>query len=284
MGAKQIKRLTFLDVETTAILGPDSRQDSVIEIAAAVVDLESRSVVDRFDTLIKPWGLQSDLFYDLKRDTTDPTAWPRGWRLGEFHTKAGHFDEADWSKGIDYTLALDILLDRFVTEGATIAGQNPRFDIDHIRRDVEGIDRPWPKIDYHVPDLCSPALFLVMAGITDGVSLRNVIPWAYADKDRKQAHRARGDVEDAIRVFWAMFDFFTRGIAPNPGEILGPSTENPFGATGSGIYDQGSGDGYGVRGLGGHEDSLAFQTFGPCPVPGCPRPRAKFKNDCGSHS
>ncbi len=205
MGAKQIKELVFIDVETTAKEGPNTRRDAIIEIAAARVDLKSRAIVDSYEALIKPWGDQS--WYS-------PNGPDRIWLLGEYHLNAGHFAGVDWSKAVSYLDAMLALDERFLTDGTTIAGQNPPFDLDHLRRDWAHFNWPWPNLDYHVIDLCSPALFLTMAGITGGVSLRNVIPWAYADPDRKQAHRAMGDVQDAIKVFWAMFDYFTAGTRP----------------------------------------------------------------------
>jgi hypothetical protein len=215
VGSKQIDHLVFLDIETTALKGPNSRLDAIVEIAAAKVRLRDRVIVDRFDTLIKPWGDSDQVircnncFAGYTRDCTGPI-----WNLGKYHLDAGHFAGVDWNQGMTQDHALGILGERFLIEGATIAGQNPRFDLDHIQRDFTALGWEWPKLDYHVPDLCSPALFLVMAGKVEGVSLRNVIPWAYADPNRKQAHRAAGDVSDAIQVFWAMFDYFTRGLNP----------------------------------------------------------------------
>lgn len=211
MGAKQITHLTFVDIETTALLGPESDADAIVEIAAARVNLKTRETEEHFECLIKPCGTQATI--------SQYPSIPSAWNLGEYHTKAGHFRGADWSKAMNHTLAMEILLDRFLIEGATIAGQNPGFDLRHLQRDFEAMGFfPWPKLDYHVPDLCSPALFLVMAGKVESVSLRSLIPWAYADPNRKQSHRAMGDVKDSIRVFFAMFDFFTRGLAPAPGE------------------------------------------------------------------
>ena len=204
MGANQITELTFIDVETTAIDGPAAGTDALIEIGAARVRLSDRAIVDSFECLIKPHGPQSfNCGYGIE------------WALGEYHVTAGHFAGVDWSTGLELPHALDIMAGRFLQDGATIAGQNPGFDLRHFRRDWPET-WAWPKLDYHVIDLCSPALFLVMAGIVPGVSLRNVIPWAYGEPNHKQAHRAMGDVRDAIQVFWAMFDYYTTGSTPDP--------------------------------------------------------------------
>ena len=115
MGAKQIRELLFVDVETTALKGPESRADAIIEIAAARVDIHTREIRDRFTCLgSSPGGIRPlDMGDNL------------GWNLGDYHNKGGHFRLTDWSTAIDHTLALDMLLDRFFTDGATIAGQNP---------------------------------------------------------------------------------------------------------------------------------------------------------------
>lgn len=216
MGAKQITHLIFTDIETTAKEGPESRADQIIEIAAATVRLSDRAVVDQFETLILPVFPGPQTLGPPEGEIHDRQAI---WDLGQYHLDAGHFRGVDWSTGMLLPDALDTLGSRFFQDGATIAGQNPRFDLDHIRRYWEVFLWPWPKLDFHVIDLCSPALFLVMAGKTQGVSLRNIIPWAYGEPNRTQAHRAMGDVYDTIRVFWAMFDFYTKGLEPEPWDL-----------------------------------------------------------------
>lgn len=200
MSMAQIQRLTFVDIETTGLLGPSTRKDSIIEVAAAVVDLKTRAVVDQWTTLITPHGDQSGSNY---------LPFPFGrvdWILGDYHLKAGHFDGVDWSTAMDWDQALKVLGARFLTEGATLAGQNPGFDADHLQRDWSALGWDWPSLDYHRIDLCSPAIFLVMAGLTEGASLRYSAKWAGCGPQR---HRAMSDVNDAIRVFWAMADHFT---------------------------------------------------------------------------
>jgi DNA polymerase III epsilon subunit-like protein len=206
----KITHLVFVDVETTALKGPASQADAIIEVAAARVELTSRRIEDQFETLIRPWGEQSTR-WGLGAGRGDI---PDTWKLGDFHTKAGHFDGVDWSTAVDLDVALDVLATRFLIDGATIAGQNPGFDLDHLRRDFVNHHRPWPKLDYHVIDLVTGAMFLAMAGKVEGCSLRHVIPWAYVDPDRKQAHRAGQDVRDEIQVFFAMADQFMHGIRP----------------------------------------------------------------------
>lgn len=215
----EIRYLTFTDIETTGKKGPNTREDPIIEIAAARVDLQTRAVVDSFETLIKPPSIQGTYPFTPAQVIDFGTA---SWDLGDYHVKAGHFAGVDWTRARKLDQALDIMADRFLVDGATIAGQNPRFDLEHYQRDFAALGWTWPKLDYHVIDLCSPALFLVMAGHASSVSLRNVIPWAYGDPNRKQAHRAMGDVKDAIQVFFSMFDFFTMNQRP-PTHDLGIS-------------------------------------------------------------
>lgn len=203
----KITTLTFLDIETTAKEGPDSWKDSIVEVAATRIRLEDRQVLDRWDSLIKPWGDQAGRPFATAKD-----AGPLAWELGEYHTKPGTFRGVDWDNALDYGVVLDILRDRFLTEGATIAGWNPGFDIGHIKRDFFGAGRAWPKLDYHVIDLCPAALFLVMSGHVESVSLRNVGPWAGCPD---QIHRAGPDVDNTIAVFWAMHDFYIHGRKPD---------------------------------------------------------------------
>lgn len=211
----KVTQLVFVDVETTGKKGPKTRDDAIVEIAAARVDLASRRILDSFDTLIRPWGDQT-VHVDPPDDLT------LTWDLGDYHVNAGHFTGVDWTQGVKLSQALDIMRDRFLTDGSTIAGQNPRFDLDHFQRDFARLIWDWPALDYHVIDLCPSLLFLDMAGKIEGCSLRNAVPWAYADPERKQAHRAAADVKDAIRVFFALADYFTKGLRPAPGE--GPWT------------------------------------------------------------
>ena len=211
-----ITHLVFLDVETTAKYGPDSNKDAIIEVAAAKVELSTRRVLDRYETLVYPWGEQSKC-YDPDGDTAE-------WDLGDYHKSSGHFKDVNWSTGPRYVDVLDVLSKRFLIDGATVAGQNPGFDLRHLKRDYEFCRMtctpwmltscPWPKLDYHTIDLVPSALFLVMAGKIEGCSLKHAVKWAYGDPNYTQKHRAGADVDDSIRVFWAMYDYFTGGTRP----------------------------------------------------------------------
>lgn len=200
----KIDYLTFLDIETTAQTGPEAGTDAIIEIAAARVNIRDREApIESFEVLIRPWGPQAVAGPPM------PGAFYGAWMLGDYHVKGGHFAGVDWSRAVDRSLALDMLTEKLLTDGATIAGQNPHFDLRYLRRDFAEAGRPFPKLDYHVIDLCSPAIFLVMAGCVETPSLRLTGPWAGCGP---QTHRAAGDVRDAIKVFWAMFDAFTGGF------------------------------------------------------------------------
>lgn len=200
--------LIFIDIETTALAGPDANTDAIIEIAAARVELATRKT-DAWSTLVRP------------SQAGEPGASPRvsfpQWVLGDFH--AGRYNDVDWSTGLNIAQALDTLGRCFLREGATVAGQNPGFDLRYLRRDWERLEAeyavpdlwgPWPRLDYHVIDLCSPAFLLAMTGAIPGCSLRHTAPLAGRGP---QKHRALDDVRDAIAVFWMLADMMARGAS-----------------------------------------------------------------------
>lgn len=200
-----ITHLTFLDVETTAKTGPSLRIDQVIEVAAARVCLTDRAITHSCEMLVRPWGPQAI-------ETPDGIVWD----LGKFHLESRRFDGVDFRKdGLDYDVVLDILRDTFLVDGTTLAGQNPAFDKDHIFRDMAHKGMSLPKLDYHIFDLASPALFLAMAGEVPGCSLRHTGQWAGCPSHR---HRAMADVLCTIQVFWTMFDRFI-GKVDNNGRV-----------------------------------------------------------------
>lgn len=223
MKSRDITHLIFTDVETTGKEGPNTRLDQIVEVAAVKVCLADRSVTDSFTALIRPMA------------HSDQVVWTDGgwtWDLGKFHLDAGHFTGADWHGpgAVPLDEAMYQIAIRFAP-GATFAGQNVPFDLDHIQRDCAACGIPWPETDYHRVDLCSPAIFLVMAGAVPGISQKHTRVWA-ADRERKlaqdmvvrqgapvlfgdsgpQPHRAMLDVEDAIRIFWAMGDVMALGL------------------------------------------------------------------------
>lgn len=198
-----MKELLFIDIETTAKYGPEADKDAIIEIAASKLNLKTREVTVVLDTLITPgiFGERNEVLQDqIDFDNGKPA-----WILGDYHTKSKHFDGVNFDDGMYLFKALTELSK--VLEGATIAGQNPHFDLRYLKRDFMRNKLSFPKTDYHVIDLCSPAIFLHMNGVIPGVSLRHSGPWAGCTN---QAHRAGQDVKDAIQVFWKMRDYFTR--------------------------------------------------------------------------
>ncbi len=188
--------LTFIDIETTAIAGPDAGTDAIIEVAAARVNLKTRAI-DAWSTLV----------HDGRG---------RAPQIGAFH--GDRYARACWSTGLSIEQTLDTLGRCFLTKGATIAGQNPGFDLRCLRRDWEEIDEhyatkhanherrlgPWPQLDYHQVDLVSPAFLLAMTGAIPGCSMRHTLP--IARRGVTQTHRAMQDVLDAIAVFWMLAD------------------------------------------------------------------------------
>lgn len=195
--------LTFIDIETDALAGPDADTDKIIEVAAARVDLKTRAIIDSWETLVHDGRGRA------------PT-------IGAFH--GDRYANAEWRSGLSLVQTLDTLGRAFLTDGATIAGQNPAFDLRYLRRDWEEHDRfavhsweprsrplgPWPKLDYHLIDLVSPSFFLAMQGVVPGCSLRHTLPWAIPGV--AQQHRAMQDVLAAIAVFWRLHDVIERGL------------------------------------------------------------------------
>lgn len=214
----KIEILTFVDIETTAIAGPDANTDEIIEIAVCRVSLSDRAVIREWSTLIRPHGPQSRTAIPCKG------ADDRAWDLGPFHTNAGRFADVDRSQGMNIG---DVL--RYLTlplSGATIAGQNPDFDLRYLRRDFARAGIPFPVIDYHRIDLAAPALFLNMAGHVPGLSLRHSAEWAGCPP---QEHRALSDVRRTIKVFWAMYDAMILGQWPTCEGIIGGPNVNGAG-------------------------------------------------------
>lgn len=196
-----IKELVFTDAETTAKCGPDTTDDQLIEVAAVRVRLADRKVISEFTTLIKPHGTYQTVFTD--------GAEPVAWDLGEYHVKARHFADVDWSSGMCLAEALKVLAQDFFP-GATLTGSNVPFDVRHYKRDFAAVGLDWPNTDYHMIDLSSPAIYLYMEGKIPGVSLRYTSALAGRPK---QKHRALSDCYDGIAAFWAMYDFFCPGNA-----------------------------------------------------------------------
>lgn len=196
-----IARLTFIDIETTALNVPRECRDSIIEVAAAIVNLQTREIVDQYECLICPHGTQTR-YVSEPLDSVGPTN-RLTWDLGPFH--GNQFEGVDWSEGRTLLEALNKLAQDFMYDGAIIAGQNPAWDLVHLRRDFAAVGLQWPDLDYHVFDLGGPALFLQMAGLVPGLSLRHTAKWAGCTRS---PHRAMNDVLNAIDVFWAMHDHF----------------------------------------------------------------------------
>lgn len=204
MKTNELKKLVFVDCETTAKLfkpGISTCEDSIVEAAAAIVNLDTREIELEKNWLIKPHGPQS-----FDKDHI------RMWDLGDFHIKNGHFKDTDWNSANEWIDVMAELSTSFLASSATIAGQNPKFDLDHFQRDFAELNIEWPKLDYHIIDIAPAAIFLVMAGIVPGMSLRHTSKWAGCST---QKHRALDDVHDTIKVFWAMYDFYILNKKPN---------------------------------------------------------------------
>ncbi len=202
----KITELVFTDIETTAkTFTPGFQQtatDQTIEIACARVDLQTRKIVDRYETLVRPQPGNPQVLWNGILGA------PAAWDLGTFHLKSDRFKNADWASATYLREALTVLSERFLTPGATVAGQNPQFDLRHYVRDYNACGVSFPLINYHVIDTSSPSIFPYMLGEVESLSLRHTRTWAGVDG--QQSHRAMDDVLDSIQVFFALADRFKK--------------------------------------------------------------------------
>lgn len=184
----KINTITFIDVETT---GLDPETDSILEICWGKVAVTKNcpvAAVEWGGGLVSPSKNPHPLLY---------TAW-----------QPERFFGADWDQSKPLAMRLGEL--RTCLYGSAIGGQNPLFDIGFLRagyRNVGGEMPKHPDIDYHVIDVSSMAIPLLLRGEVEGVSLRSTRLWAGLTGE--QSHRAMGDVEDTIVVFQKII---TRGI------------------------------------------------------------------------
>lgn len=181
----KIDSITFIDVETT---GLDSELDSILEVCWAKVAIPSLEVVHSGGGLVSPNKNPHPFLY---------TAW-----------KPERFNGANWAFAEPlHRRLLDL---RACMLDSAIGGQNPMFDIGFLRTGYHHIGCEMPKhpeIDYHVIDVSSMAIPLLLRGEVEGVSLRSTRLWAGLTGE--QSHRAREDVDDTIEVFRKII---TRGI------------------------------------------------------------------------
>jgi DNA polymerase III epsilon subunit-like protein len=197
--SKQITHLLFWDVETQ---GLDPKVHAVLEVALAVVHLGTRQIVSQYESLVAPVG-------QYIMHGTFPFHTHTGkyeWIIPDFH--GSRFQDVDWSTA----KTMDRILDEIgmMLSGATLAGQNPKFDRDFIMQAYDVLGRRSPKTDYHQFDVASPSLFLMMSGRVPGVSLKHTREWAGFSGE--QSHRAMQDVEETIGVFWKHYDTYTAGL------------------------------------------------------------------------
>lgn len=203
--AMRNSELLFVDVETTGH-DPSGRRDALVEVAVALVDLSTMNVVRKFESLIRP---EPGAFQTRLTDK----GWV--WNLGEFHQKGQHFSGVNWQEARPLEEVLSVLGQTFLPN-ATLAGQNPEFDVAHLERDFATCGIHFPPIDYHRVDLVSPSVFLLLNKKTERLSLSHTLPWALellGLPARVQQHRAMADVLDEIDVFRAFARVFRFGLA-----------------------------------------------------------------------
>lgn len=199
-----ISELLFLDVETTGH-DPSECQDALVEVAVALVDLSTMRVLRSYESLIRP---EPGSFQTVLTGE----GWV--WNFGDFHRKGNHFEGVSWSEARPLEDVLEVLRKDFLS-GATVTGQNPDFDLRHLRRDFATSGIPFPNIDYHRVDLVSPSVFLLLNQKVERMSLSHTLPWALTFLGlpaRSQRHRAMPDVLDEIDVFRAFSRVFRAGL------------------------------------------------------------------------
>lgn len=177
MGPDMKNQLAFLDTETT---GLNPLQDDILEVAVAVLDLPTDSIVREYQSLVRFRG-----------------------NLPKFHL--GRFDPAELSAAPPLDLVVRDLAG--ILEGLPIAGQNPGFDLGFLRPAFFTCGEKWTA-DYHLVDTATIGHFLQRRGVVKSPSLRSLREWAGCGPAEEQAHRAMGDVQDTIAVyrkFWATF-------------------------------------------------------------------------------
>jgi DNA polymerase III alpha subunit (gram-positive type) len=177
-----IKKILFVDVETTG-LDPDT--DYLLEVACAVLDPSTGEVTERYENLV----------------CIPPDIVRRAW-------EPKRFDGLDFQNGQDLHQICKALVP-YLTD-ATIAGQNPAFDIGFLKKAFATCGIDWPKTDYHTIDTGSMAIPLVISKLLPGMGLRHSRIWA--GREGKQSHRAMADVEDTIAVFKKLCELSWSGV------------------------------------------------------------------------
>jgi len=172
----KIGKLFFCDCETTDL--PDNDPEAeIIEIACAILDVETWRVSGEWSTLVRHSRPYGDL-------------------------TAATFSKVNFGNALDLDLAVAGLFRRWRESGGAWIGQNPDFDRGMLRPAARSCGVPWPhkpEVDYHVFDVASMMLPYLVRGEVGGVGLKTTRVWAGCQGE--QSHRAMGDVRDTIRVF-----------------------------------------------------------------------------------
>jgi hypothetical protein len=191
-------KLFFVDVETTDLPENDPGAE-IIEIATAVLDLDTWAVTDEWSTLVA-----------------------HSAPMGAFTQKA--FTGVDFTGAPLSWWALTLLLKQWEKCAGAWTGQNPDFDRGMVRSTSGrmGVDfiRP-PGADYHVFDVASMMLPYVLRGEVESVSLRNTRLWA--GQFGEQTHRAPGDVRDTIAV---LLEILVRSKGAEPATEISPGCQS----------------------------------------------------------
>lgn len=182
--------LIFLDTETTGL--EDDPDAEVIEYAFAEWDSDKPGddKIVRIDSqLVMPrHGCPEEA---AKINGYDPALW------------RAHDARPFGSGDVDNVLS-------YLKPGSLIAGSNPRFDINFLKREFRRTESMtyWPKIEHRYLNLASLAWPLWAVQEVDGVGLAYLTE--YFSIEHKQ-HSAEGDVRASVAVWEALFSIYVDG-------------------------------------------------------------------------
>jgi DNA polymerase III epsilon subunit-like protein len=177
--------LVVLDLETG---GLDPNRHGIVEIAAAIVEIENTMDSDR--GLVFRYGetWESQCIPDLAVETN--AALINGYTAEK------------WEGAPSTGMALRAFfswMTRSVPNGAMWCGSNPSFDLGFLRAaEARCVERMPTYMSHRMCNLASLCFPLMLSGQTEGIGLRHLRKWAGLEGEQK--HRAMADVLDTIVV------------------------------------------------------------------------------------
>ena len=191
----KLNKLLVVDTETG---GLKHKTHSLLSISMAVVDFESKGVIDRCT-----WNIKHNEYV-----VTPEALAVNKIDLVEHHNNA--MDAIEVANDIINFLQLHFTQ----KDRAVMFGQNVKFDKDFIETffeqiDVEYLSCAYSKLVSHrFFDLMSVSIFLNLAGIidTDGLRLEDMLQYLGIQVDERDRHTAEGDVNSTIDVLNEFLD------------------------------------------------------------------------------